>query len=116
MREPKVVLPFGNVIGEFVAERPPDSNRSAGAVDHINAGDLRLLAAVEREGGTGQIALRRRENGTVALVEPLRLRAGFVLARLAAVQAELEHPHRVRELGRIGEILVHSVASLGGTE
>ena len=62
MREPKIVLPFGDVIGEFVAEREPDSNRSAGGVDQINPDDLRLFAAVKREGRTGQIALRRREN------------------------------------------------------
>ena len=54
MREPKVVLPFGDVIGEFIAERKPDSNRSARVVDQVDSDDLRLLAAVEREGWTGQ--------------------------------------------------------------
>ena len=49
MGEIEIVLPFGDVIGEFVAEREADANGRARGVDHVDADDLRLLAAVERE-------------------------------------------------------------------
>ena len=61
MREPKIVLPFGDVVGELVAQREPDTERRAGVIDKVDPDDLRLFAAVERESGTGQIALRSGE-------------------------------------------------------
>src|ERR1700728_1252356 len=57
MREPKIVLPLGDVVGELVAQREPDTERRAGVIDKIDANDLRLFAAVKRESGAGQVAL-----------------------------------------------------------
>ncbi len=49
MREPEVVVSLSDVIGEFVAERKPDTNRRAGIINEVDADDFCLFAAVERE-------------------------------------------------------------------
>ena len=61
MREPKIVLPLGDVVGELVAEREPDTERHAGVIDKVDPDDLRLFATVERESGARQVALGGRE-------------------------------------------------------
>src|SRR4029077_12705247 len=61
MREPQIVLPLGDVVGELVAEREPDTNGQASVVDQVDPDDLRLFTAVECESGAGQIALRSGE-------------------------------------------------------
>ena len=62
MGEPEVVLPLGDVVGKLVAEREPDPDRRAGAIDQIDPDDFGLFASVECERWTGQIAFRGREN------------------------------------------------------
>src|ERR1700677_4795865 len=94
MGEGEIVLPLRDVIGEFVAEREADPHRRALRIDHIDADNLRLLAAVERETRADEIAAGRGERRTVALVEPLGLHPRGALARLAALEAHLEHSHR----------------------
>src|SRR6185437_3470106 len=83
MGEIEIVLPLGDMVGELVAERKADAARRAVAVDEIDADDLRLLAAVEREGRALQIAAGGCQRRTVALVEPFRLHARLALGRLA---------------------------------
>ncbi len=56
MGEVEVVLPLHHVVGEFVGQREADPERRAVRADDVEAGDLRLLAAVQREGGRGQRA------------------------------------------------------------
>ncbi len=51
MGEPEIVDALGDVVGEFVGEGEADAERRAVVADHIDAGDLRLLAAVQRESG-----------------------------------------------------------------
>src|SRR5208337_4416572 len=110
MSEPQIVLPFGDVIGEFVAERETDPHRRASSIDNVNSNDLRLLAGIESKGGACQISFWRRQDRTISLVEPFGLRARLPLSRLAALVAQPEHSHRVGELCGIGQILVHGVA------
>ena len=49
MREPKIVLALGDMVGELIAERESDTERRAGVIDKVDANDLRLFAAIERE-------------------------------------------------------------------
>ena len=49
MREPEIVAALGDVVGELVAEREAEPARRAVGADQIDARELRLLAAVERE-------------------------------------------------------------------
>ena len=75
MGEIEIVLPLGDMVGKFIAEREADADRRAFGADDIDADDLRLLAAVEREMRRDEIAARRRQRRAVALVEPFRLDA-----------------------------------------
>ena len=54
MGEPEVVDPLGHVVGELVGEGEADAARGAVGADQVEAGDLRLLAAVEGEVGREQ--------------------------------------------------------------
>ena len=96
MGEPQVILFLGHMVGEFVAERETDPDRLTFGIDDVDAGDLRLLPAVERKGRAHQIALGRNEDGAVALVEPFGLSACGAPRWLAAFEPKLEHPHGVR--------------------
>ncbi len=49
MRQPQVIATLGDVIRELVGEAEADTARIARGVDDVNAGNLRLFAAVERE-------------------------------------------------------------------
>ena len=46
MGEPEIVDALGDVVGELVGQREADPERRAVVADHIDAGDLRLLAGV----------------------------------------------------------------------
>ncbi len=112
--EEEVVLPLGDVVGELVGEREADAVRRAVRADQVDAGDLRLLAGVEREGGAEERGAGADRLGAVALVEPFGLHAGK-LGRLAAFEAHAEHLHRVGQ--RLdGGALVHGVAGGGAAE
>ena len=111
--EVEIVLLLGDVVGELVAEREADPPRRAVGADQVEPDDLRLLAAVEREGRADQRLAGRRHDAAVALVEPFRLHAVLPRRRLAALEPELEHPHAVGERRGLGEIAMHLVAPLG---
>jgi hypothetical protein len=51
MGQVQVVLALGHVVRELVADGVADAVRLAVVADHVQAGDLRLFAAVEREVG-----------------------------------------------------------------
>ena len=87
MGEVEIVLALHDVIGELVAEGEADANGRALGVDHVEADDLRLLAAVEREARADEIAARRHQRRAVALVEPFRLDARRAALGLAAFEA-----------------------------
>ena len=111
MGEVKIVLPFGHVVRILVAEREADPPWPAVRRDHIEAGDLRLLAAVEGEFGEGQVAAGRHQLLAIALVEPLGLNPGTAVLRFSARKTEIEHPDRVGLVARGGgRLAVHLVA------
>ena len=60
MREVQIVLALGDVVGELVADGEAEALRRAIGRDHVEADDFRLFATIEREGGRGQRAGRRR--------------------------------------------------------
>ena len=51
MGEEQIVHPLRDVIGKLIRQREADAEGSAVVADDIDAGDLRFLAAVLREGG-----------------------------------------------------------------
>ena len=57
--EVEIVLLLGDVVGELVAEREADAPGRAVGPDHVEPDDLRLLAAVEREGRAAKRLARR---------------------------------------------------------
>ncbi|MPL90050.1 hypothetical protein SDC9_36095 [bioreactor metagenome] len=108
MGEEQIVDPFRHMIGELVGEAEAEAVRHAVGADHIETGDLRLLAAVEGEGGRGQRVARRHGLGPGALVEPFGLHPDAARGGLAALEPHAEHLHRVGEL--LGGAGVHRVA------
>ena len=68
MGEEEIVDPLGDMIGEFVRQRKADAERRAVVADDVDAGHLRLLAAILREGR----ARRGLRPGATAMV-PLPL-------------------------------------------
>src|SRR5690606_12801489 len=85
--EPQVVMPLGHVVGELVGEAEAQPERRAVGTDHVDAGELRLFAAVPRERGARERLLRLGEVFAVALVEPLGLLARDAIRRPAALHA-----------------------------
>ena len=112
MRQVQIVHPLHDVIGKLVGQREAQPARRAVRGDEVDAGQFRLLAAVERKVGRSQRLFRRDDTAAVALVEPLRLHADLAGCRLAAFQAHAKHLHRVRRIGglRLG---VHAIARVG---
>ena len=51
MGEPQIVELFGDMVGEFIAQRKAQPVRRAVRTDQIESDDLRLLAAILCEGG-----------------------------------------------------------------
>ena len=100
MGEPEVIAALGDMVGEFVGEREAQAARPAVGVDQIDAGDLGLLAAVERESGRLEVAAGRDEARAVALVEPFGLDPRPLPFGLAAFDAHQEHPRRIRSRPR----------------
>jgi hypothetical protein len=91
--------------------------RRAVGADQVDAGDLGLLAAVEREARHGEGLAGGHHHRAVALVEPFRLHADLALLRLAALEPEAEHLEGIGELLRAGaELGVHLVARRGAAE
>ena len=115
MREIEVVPPLHDVVGIFVAEREADAEHRAVVADHVEAGDLALLAAVLGVAGKLDRLLRRDQPGAVALVGPFRLHADRARLRLAALDAELEHLHGVGEVVAL-QLGVHGIARLRAAE
>jgi hypothetical protein len=76
MGEIEIVDPLRDMVGELVRQREADAERRAVVADDVDAGDLRLLAAILGEGRRKSAARRvRRPNRAVALVEPFGLHA-----------------------------------------
>src|SRR4029079_5094949 len=100
------------MVGELIEQRKANSERRAVGSDQVDAGDLWLLAAVERKGRRREGSAGRNEEGAIALVEHIRLNAALTLLRFAALEAHTEHLHRVGErlLGHPGYFGVHRVA------
>ncbi len=112
MREPQVIVAFGDVIAEFVGECDPQAEGRAVVADQIDAGEFGFLAAVLREGGRGEGRFGRDEALAVALVEPFGLRADCARGGAAALHAFEEQAHRIGLLP-LGGGLVHRVAAGG---
>src|SRR5690606_19449267 len=79
-------------------QREANAERRSVLADDVDADNFRLFAPIERERRRGKRLVRRHDEGTIALVEPLRLNAELSLARLAALKAHAEHLHGVRQL------------------
>src|SRR5439155_24432179 len=77
---------------------------------HIDADDLRLLAAVGGDIGYVERLPRAAEDAAVALVEPLRRHAALSRRRPTTGQAHIEHPSAVRLRPDALRLLVHLVA------
>ena len=113
MRDVHEVLPFGHVVGEVVGEREADAPRRAAVVDDVDAGHLGLLAGGQRERPASAIGLRDGDDDVaVALVEPLGLRADAPGRRLAGLEPQPEHLHRIAFGAPSAGWLVHLVARL----
>ena len=52
--EKEVILPLGDVVGIFIAEGKAEAHRIALAVNHVEAREFRLFAAVQSERGLGK--------------------------------------------------------------
>src|SRR5687768_10996385 len=75
MGEIQVVLSLGHVVGELVADGEAEPSRYAGRIDQVQADELGLLAAVEREYRRGELGPAAGHDRAIALVEPFGLRA-----------------------------------------
>ena len=112
----QVILTLGDVVAELVGEAKPEAVRRTVGTDQIDAGELRLLAAVRCKVGRSRVGWPGRDQlRTVALVEPFGLTAGLSFRRLAAVDSVEEHAHRIRLLLRRRRAM-HSVARVGRPE
>ena len=118
MRQIEIIDALGDVVGKFVRQGKADAKRRAVIADDVDAGDLRLLAAVHGKGRRDQRRAGRHRHGAVALVEPFGLHARCAGRGLAAFQPHAEHLHGIgQRLFAVGvELLVHGVARRGGAE
>src|SRR5207248_3812250 len=113
----EVILPLHHVVGIFIAERKAEPERGSVRGNHIDAGNLGLLAAIEREVRQNEISAGWSNNRAVALIEPFRLNACRPRRGLAALEAEIEHLDRVCLIAGCGiGLLVHLVAGGGAAE
>ena len=116
MGEPEIVELLGDMVGKFIAQRKTQPVRRPVRPDQVEADNFRLFAAVLGEGGGGKGGFRRHHAAAVALVEPFRLRALLARRRFAGLQPQFEHLHGVGELGAVGKVFVHAVASFRRTQ
>ena len=116
MGQVEIVLALHDMIGELVAERETQPPRRPVRRDHVKPDDLGFLAAVEGVIGQRDLGPGRGENAPVALVEPFGLGAGRAALGLAALDAELEHFHRIGKRRFAFELAVHLVAAFGRAE
>ena len=89
------------------------------AADHVDAGDLGFLAAALGEARHDQRVVVAAQHRADALVEPLGRDADLAGRRPPALDAGLEHPQAVGQLGRRGLLRgrrVHRVAIAGAAE
>jgi hypothetical protein len=114
--QPQVVLTLDDVIGKLVAQRKAHAIGRPIRSDHIDPGDFRFFAAVLGEPRRRQGALRRCDDGAIALVEPFGLSADHAGLGLAALKTHLEHLHGVGQGRGVGKVLVHLVPPLGRAE
>ncbi|MDR6128080.1 hypothetical protein QE452_002744 [Sphingomonas sp. SORGH_AS438] len=116
MRQPQIIPPFGDMVGEFVRQAEAQPVRLPVRPDQVDAGQLRLLAAILGEAGHGQRLARPDQLRAVALVEPFRLLPDRARRRLAALDTRQKHAHRIG-LGRgRRRVAMHLVAPLGRAE
>jgi hypothetical protein len=100
------------VIGELIGEAVSQPPRVAGRVDEVNAGDFRLLAAVQREGRRLESRAAGNDAGAVALVKPFGLHAHRAVGRFAALYACEKHAHGIAVRRGGAGLGVHLVAAL----
>src|SRR6266851_953113 len=84
------------MVGPFIALDEADPTGRSLAVDDVDAGDLRFLAAVRGEGGDVERLVRSPQDSGVALVKPLRGSAALSRRGPPSRQTELEHFSRIR--------------------
>src|SRR5690606_25204558 len=77
MGEPQVVVSLGHVVAELVGKAEAEPPRRSRGIDQVNPRQFGLLAAILRKVRHGQRRPGSGEMRAVALVEPLRLAAGF---------------------------------------
>ena len=98
--EVEIVDLLGRMVRPFISQRKAQSSWPARRVDHVAAHDLRLFAAIEREGRNLQCSAMSAQNPAVTFVKPLRRSAPHSGGRTASFDPHLEHASRVGLRGR----------------
>src|SRR5260221_566804 len=110
--EVQVVLSFGDVVREFVADRKPQTIRHAPVPNYVQADQLGFFASVQCKMRRAQWVARAHHDVAVALVEPFGLHSRTV-SRPSALESPLEHAHGIRDLRvRHSQFAVHDVTSI----
>ncbi len=112
MGQVQVVAPLHHMVGKLVAQRIAKAVRRTVGTDQVQPDQLWLLAGILGEHRQRQVGARAHDDATVALVEPLRLRALLACRRPTAIEAPLEHAHAVGHRA-FGLLLMHLVAGCG---
>src|SRR6516165_4493268 len=97
MGQPQIILTLGDVIGKLVANGKSETARSFIASNEVDSDQLRFLTSIESKSRYPDRRVRCNHRTAITLVEPLRLHAYAAWQRLAALQAEPEHSHRICE-------------------